>query len=110
MDGSPKNRDQARPRLGIIHFLVWIFLNAVLFAINRSWIGGAVSKPWLFALLVVQVIQMATAVGGGPVPSLDASGGAHFSPGCFNKLQVAACIRKNEVDCLVICFFPRIVV
>jgi hypothetical protein len=67
IDGSPKNRDESKPRLGVLHLLVWILLNAVLFAMYRSWIEWAQSKPWLVVLLVVQVIQMATAVGGGPV-------------------------------------------
>jgi hypothetical protein len=63
-----ENGNEVKPRLGVVHFLVWMFLNAVLFAMFRSQLSQPFERlPWLLVTLMVQVVQAATAIGGGPL-------------------------------------------
>jgi hypothetical protein len=62
------NGNEVKPRLGIVHFLVWMSLNAVLFALFRSQLSQPYERlPWLQVTLMIQVTQAATAIGGGPL-------------------------------------------
>jgi len=62
------NTKEAPPRLGIIHLLVWIFLNAILFDVFRFWILDTSSaSPYTLPSLLTTLVQYSMAIGGGPL-------------------------------------------